>query len=91
MANTKNKELAGFDFYDDVQKGYLYSKLTEEEQRSILLAISRVDCDNMVSGDYTQRYTQFKAVYLGFLYALGWREEERNWREPETEEEVPLF
>ena len=90
MANTKNKEDAAINYFEMVKNSWTYGRMTEEEQKEVMFALSEADCQGLLSGGYDQRWKQCNAIYTAFLYALGYRKERHLWRETNRDDDTPF-
>ena len=92
MRNIREKENAAPDFMAMIRKSWTWDRLTDEERtrfENLIGEITFPHFDGRIRGNYISRWNQLQNVYNAFLTALDYAP--IGWREPETEEPVPLF
>lgn len=77
----KIKENALYNYKLLIMQSWTYDRLTTKERERLSDTLDWVDKQNILSGNYKQRWDTLNAIYHAFLSALdyspiGWREEE---------------
>ena len=77
------KENALNDFIRMIKDSWTYEKMTKEERKRLLELLSHPRTNEILKGNYKQRYENLNAIYYAYLVGLGY--DNFNWRESEVE------
>lgn len=87
MTDNK-KENALRDFCEMIEKSWTFARMSADEMRRCMEALTWTEEQNILKGTYRQRFYILHAVYNAFLSGIGYNS--ANWRE-ETEECTPGY
>lgn len=75
---VRNKENAINDFIDMIKHSWTYEKLTKQEKYKLVEVFNNIRVSKCLKGTYKQRYDILQAIYMSFLYGVGYND--FNWR-----------
>ena len=80
---ARDKESAYCEFVEMIQKSWTWHRLTESERVSCMDAFYFAENQNILKGNFNQRWMILQAIYNAFLCGIGYTP--FNWREKEPE------
>ena len=77
---NREKEYAVKDFIKNIEQSWTYLRLTEDERKRFKKEINWCERQNIIKGNYLQRYHLMNGLYKMFLSGCGYKGQV-NWRE----------
>jgi hypothetical protein len=80
---ARDKESTFCEFVEMIKKSWTWTRLTESERVSCMDAFCFTEEQNILKGNFDQRWRILQAVYNAFLSGIGYQP--IGWREKEPE------